>query len=315
MVGVVDYSTRPASFRPERVRAEMQALRDAGIRWMFSSGVNLLEPLSHPAEEIARGVRGWMDELGIGMSSHHVAAPGYARLDLPQRPIVDNLLRVVEVSAPWRPKSLVLHAGWMSVEQSDIDRMPDSMFTLHHPYWGRIVKMHQEECERHGEDAVIGMAARNYKAMAQAAAKHGMSLAFENMGEFSPLGDMTTMEKLLAAIDEPNVGYCLDSGHAWLHGLAPQDMARRMGDRLLETHFHDNRGRQSPGAIDPRWDEHLPVGFGTTDWRAVVAALDEIGFAGPVTFECGPWPMGNPVAGYLQSVEYWRVCEQLALRR
>jgi sugar phosphate isomerase/epimerase len=77
-------------------------------------------------------------------------------------------------------------------------------------------------------------------------------------------------------VGSPAMGVCVDSGHAHMTGLSPAEMIRRLGPRLRETHFHDNRGAT---------DDHRPVGIGTIDWVDVIVALDEVGFAHPVVFE------------------------------
>lgn len=71
-------------------------------------------------------------------------------------------------------------------------------------------------------------------------------------------------------------GICFDFGHA---NLVYNDLAaviREVGSRLRVTHVHDNHGKL---------DEHLPVGEGTIDWKAVGAALRDIGFDRELSLE------------------------------
>ena len=55
----------------------------------------------------------------------------------------------------------------------------------------------------------------------------------------------------------PNVGVCLDLGHAHITvGMA--EAVATLGDRIGSVHVHDNHGLK---------DEHLWPGDGTIDWR------------------------------------------------
>ncbi len=80
----------------------------------------------------------------------------------------------------------------------------------------------------------------------------------------------------------PGLGACLDLGHLHTVGGGAEGYVRALGERLVHVHLHDNRG-----AVD----DHLALGDGTLDWRGVVRALDEGGYAGPVILEI-PDPEG-----------------------
>ncbi|MCX7750556.1 MAG: sugar phosphate isomerase/epimerase [Candidatus Bipolaricaulota bacterium] len=74
----------------------------------------------------------------------------------------------------------------------------------------------------------------------------------------------------------PGLGACLDVGHLHTVGGDVAAYVRALGDRLVHLHLHDNRGSG---------DDHLGLGEGTLDWRGVVSALEEAGYAGPVILE------------------------------
>ena len=86
------------------------------------------------------------------------------------------------------------------------------------------------------------------------AEKLGVTLALENVFEEGP----ETLAKLLETINSPHLGFCFDTGH-WLifstRGL--EEWIRRLGKRMVETHIHDNNGRE---------DQHLPPGDGEFDF-------------------------------------------------
>lgn len=312
-MGFVDYGKGCKSFKfnPERSKRQIDEFASLGLRWVMSGGINPLDGPESAIAEIVRVGSQWLRDAGLKVSSYHMAGPNFHRLERSQETAVANLLRNVRLFAPFKPKAIVMHAGWLWDTPADQQQLPDSMFK--HGECDRILHMYAQEVSKHGEDAVIATLASNMKIMAREAAKHEICLAFENMGDMMPIGSFDTLGKLVAAIDEPNAGYCLDSGHAWMRGEDPVEWVRFMGKRLFETHFHDNRGGSK--AVEPLHgdDEHLPPGFGTTDWRKVIQALDEIGFPGPLTFESDAWALSDRTEGFLHAMRFWRLLEQMAL--
>jgi len=106
----------------------------------------------------------------------------------------------------------------------------------------------------------------------------GVSINVENIeGEFDSA--YRTAEEIFTIIDpvaSDVMGVCLDSGHAHMSNVSVADMARELGPRLREVHFHDNLGKA---------DRHMVVGIGSIEWVDVIDALDEINFTSPVVFE------------------------------
>lgn len=82
--------------------------------------------------------------------------------------------------------------------------------------------------------------------------------------------------ELLDDIGAPNVGICLDTGHAWVQGIPMDEAVRQCGDRLIATHIADNDGSG---------DQHLTPLSGGIDWQEGVAALREIGYEGIFNLE------------------------------
>jgi sugar phosphate isomerase/epimerase len=101
--------------------------------------------------------------------------------------------------------------------------------------------------------------------------------ALEHLGAFAhPLGvrllvenltnEPTTPSHLITIIEMghlPNIGVCLDLGHAHMTVGVAQAIAT-LGDRIASVHTHDNHGMK---------DEHLWPGDGTIDWPATVRTL------------------------------------------
>lgn len=115
--------------------------------------------------------------------------------------------------------------------------------------------------------------------LAPEAARLGLRLALENLPlrhTARPGGAMAEILALVAGLGG-HVGVCQGVGHSNANGVDPAADAREAGGRLYAIHIQDNDGLGE--------DQHLVPGEGTIDWRAYLAALDEIGYAGPRTFE------------------------------
>jgi len=288
-INPIGWSGSAVTFDPDGARKRLDIIRAAGVKWVGMDGVNLLEPAECDVQDAVHLVAEWLEQRELRVSSFHFAGPTFAPPADGQEPVRENMLECVELFKEWRPLAFVIHAGWMLGGDATSDGLRAGI---------------EAEAEKHGVEAVTDVVAGNLKFMARAAARYDIKLAIENMGH-TPLGDAGDLPRLVERIDEPNVGYCLDSGHAHHSGQRSEDWAKTAGAKLFETHFHDNRGSS---------DEHLPVGFGTISWIDVIRALDEIDFPGPVTFETTGWPGDDPVEGYKHAVAWWRACERIALR-
>jgi len=93
----------------------------------------------------------------------------------------------------------------------------------------------------------------------------------------------------------PWVKAYFDVGNVVLYGY-PQDWIRTLGNRIVKLHIKDFAFRQDP-ASRKRCAEWVNLREGEIDWKAVHAALSEIGYHGSATVEL---PGGN--AEYLKDV-------------
>ncbi|MCA1583712.1 MAG: sugar phosphate isomerase/epimerase [Acidobacteria bacterium] len=92
----------------------------------------------------------------------------------------------------------------------------------------------------------------------------------------NPLSAATALVRLIEEeLDAPNLGICLDIGHARLMG-DPIDAIEACSGHLVTTHLHDNQGRT---------DDHLVPFEGIIDWEAALLALQKIGYEGAWMFE------------------------------
>ena len=108
-----------------------------------------------------------------------------------------------------------------------------------------------------------------------------VKIAIENCGDRA---DLEFLAEAVLELGLPNVGFNIDSGHAVLHGLAPADAIRLMGERLYTTHLQDNFGQR---------DDHLPPGAGSIEWPPVLSALREVQYEGTLMVEISDCPPGR----------------------
>lgn len=126
------------------------------------------------------------------------------------------------------------------------------------------------------------------RTLCKKAEEYGLSLTIENLPPRCLGGFTTTVEDILniiREIDTPNLGICFDSGHGNIAGINLLSFILKAGDKLFETHFHDNLGYlKDDNSIN---DLHQPCGIGNINWIEVIAGLERINFKNPIIFEIG----------------------------
>ncbi|WP_240907394.1 sugar phosphate isomerase/epimerase family protein [Paludisphaera rhizosphaerae] len=105
----------------------------------------------------------------------------------------------------------------------------------------------------------------------------GIIVAVENMPPgVNPGSRMADLAELVQELNRNELGLTLDVAHAHIAADAASETLAA-GRLLASTHVHDNDGRH---------DSHHPPGQGTIDWPSWFAALDAIGYTGPIVLEC-----------------------------
>jgi sugar phosphate isomerase/epimerase len=104
-----------------------------------------------------------------------------------------------------------------------------------------------------------------------------MKIAIENMMDGRHMAGRRTfgssageLVELLDAAKHDALGVCVDTSHASVQNYDIPAMIRELGPRVIAVHISDNDGSG---------DQHRTPGGGRVDWRGVVAALRDIGFA------------------------------------
>jgi len=279
---------------PDR-RAILQLLAARGIRRIGIDGFPW-DPERDP-EAFGRFHRDLAD-TGLSVHSMHAVPPLVADANGTPADLLAALAADLARLAAAGGKTAVYHACWMR------DVAPEHF---------------DEEIRRVGWPTFRATFAATVSLVARRAARHGITVVLENIWHSSYARSAAPILEILELVSEPNVGLCLDAGHAHIAGCSVADEIRTAGARLRDTHFHDNRGPQ--GNTYP--DQHLPPGLGTIDWQEACRALNDIAFAGPVVFE-GVLGPGDSVPkgrfGGAQShadlieitVRNWRAFEALA---
>ncbi len=88
------------------------------------------------------------------------------------------------------------------------------------------------------------------------------------------LQEREDFETVLAAIEDPRVGICVDTGHFHSAGVDTVGLIRDFGPRIHSVHLKDHVGSVSVG-----------IGRGEIDLAAEIAALREIDYQGGLTIE------------------------------
>jgi sugar phosphate isomerase/epimerase len=101
----------------------------------------------------------------------------------------------------------------------------------------------------------------------------GIPIMIENVYEKSP----EFIARIFEAIDSPYFRFCFDTGHFNLWSeTSLETWLQRLGDRIGEIHLHDNHGIV---------DEHLAIGSGSFDFKALFEWIRHEGLQPLITLE------------------------------
>ncbi len=90
-----------------------------------------------------------------------------------------------------------------------------------------------------------------------------LKIAIENLPDPFFGNNLKELYKQISNLDLPNVGLCLDIGHAFVGKQLPGAIDE-LGDKIFSVQASDNRGSV---------DEHLPPGQGSVPWDEVLTNL------------------------------------------
>lgn len=110
-----------------------------------------------------------------------------------------------------------------------------------------------------------------------------IEIALENSNDMK---SMDFILEIIHIIDMPNLGVCVDTGHANLGDLGPERAIRMAGSLLFTTHLQDNMGKL---------DDHMPPGMGKIDWKDVFHALKDVGYKRTIMLELTDSPTASRI--------------------
>ena len=120
-------------------------------------------------------------------------------------------------------------------------------------------------------DAWAGQCASFFEELAD---EYGLNIRIENSQDL----DAVPLQELMKRIRDPRIGVCLDLGHVNYSRMSAAQWFASLGEWIGYLHLSDNNGL---------FDEHLPLGEGTADWRAADALWRQGSRRMPITLEVG----------------------------
>ena len=109
-----------------------------------------------------------------------------------------------------------------------------------------------------------------------------LRLALEMMPpEWLPAGVDEALD-MVKGLDPEVVGFCLDTNHANLTGDL-SDIVHALAPRIWNVHLSDNDGLKQ---------QHWMPFKGVIDWKALLEALADVNYTGPLHYELDPHPAG-----------------------
>src|SRR5713226_8676547 len=158
--------------------------------------------------------------------------------------------------------------------------------------------------------------AESLDAAGEIASERGLQLAFHPHAGTA----VEKSEEVSTLLEMTNVALCLDTGHLFLGGADPAQVARDAGTRVRHVHLKDVdaglaarvQSGDLPYAAAVRAGLYRPLGQGDLDVRAVLDELRRAGYDGwyvleqDTALDASPAPAEGPVRSARQSLEFFR---------
>ena len=143
-----------------------------------------------------------------------------------------------------------------------------------------------------GFDRILDAFSRSMEELLPISAKYGMIIAAENVPSASidRFGSSAEhIRKIRERLACPDLGFCLDTGHALISSKDPIEFYEAMGDDLIAFHLADNAGDR---------DSHLAPGKGLFPWKELFKRLGKNApkrlMPGSLCVETPPFAPGPP---------------------
>ena len=251
-MNIIEYGVATPMAGDTPRESALRAIAEAGFRQveLWAKSGHLDDWVADPA-----GLRPDLDRLGLAPFSVHSPSDGWHTADSDP----DVRRAAVELTC----RSL----GWAAEVGAGV--------VIVHPSSSR------EKEPSGGPDGARARSRESLSTLADRAGELGLQIAVENMPyreqKFRPGIAVADVLELIDGLGN-HVGVCLDAGHSQLNKQDPAEEAALAGDKLFSIHLQDNDGSG---------DQHIAPGRGTIDWDRLLAALDQMAYAGGRIFEVG----------------------------
>ncbi len=217
------------------------------VETICGAGFHLIEICSHPAhldyhdEELVKKSADAIRQAGLEPYSFH--APFGSHIDImsedsaKREEAVKELTQAVNSAAKLGVRNFLIHPGpeaEIRSEDDQLKRMENAVGILN-------------QVHTHCRDL-------------------GMSLVLENMLPHLSVGRARDLLWIMGAMEQGDVGLCLDTGHAFLSGEI-STVAQKLSGHLQMLHVNDNQSSR---------DDHLPPGEGSIQWRPLLEQLNGV---------------------------------------
>lgn len=198
-----------------------------------------------------------------------------------------------------------LHVTAMEAATTDRDRL-EQLFKLANDLDIAIVNIGSGGTT--GDEESTKQAIEHIGVLARLAGEYGVRLAVKpHVGQAIYNG--ATALRLTNEIREPALGLNFDPSHLFRADEEPPEVARSWSERIITSHFRDCASREQQ--VGPP-ETQIP-GRGIVDLRATLAALQDVGYEGPMNLEvigAASYETGRVMGIAAESRGYLRRCFQ-----
>ncbi len=283
--------------RLDRLEAELERAAAAGFDAyeLSLAAVNVVRAGRLAEDELAR-LAALLARQPLRITVH---GPMALRLTEPTGRHEQVFLSCLEATARIGAEVMVYHSAQLALRPADQDIGPLPDADALAESW-RVETAALQRVARHAERLGVVVAVENrdpHLWEIAALARRGKSAA--DLLTYHQGMRLDLLAEQARQVGSPNVGVCLDVGHAFL--AAPYWPAgagsylteiRALAPFVRHVHWHDNFGRLDDRAeslaerlVFGEADNHLPPGWGAIPLADVLAALREAGYAGWLTVE------------------------------
>lgn len=131
------------------------------------------------------------------------------------------------------------------------------------------------EVPRPVRDENLKLVVERLKMLSGIAEQKGINVTIEMPHKGSIISNVDEGLELLELLSDENIGIAFDTSHILCSGCDPVRAVSLYGNRILHVHLRDGRGK----------NPEMTPGEGDVDFRAVINALDKIGYKRPLILE------------------------------